>query len=168
MMCPSKTTNAGTSGIIGLPPHGIRLLVALLALLSYANSSWGGFVFDDSEAILGNQDVDPSTSVWEVFGHDFWGEDILSNASHKSYRPLTVLTFRWNHWLAGGLEPVGFHMVNVILHTVVSLLYLEICSMICRKSDLGSRKAITTAAVAALLFAVHPIHAESVCNGYAQ
>jgi hypothetical protein len=31
----------------------------------------------------------------DVFLHDFWGDDIQSNVSHKSYRPLTVLTFRF-------------------------------------------------------------------------
>lgn len=144
--------------------HAIRFLVVLLALMSYANSSWGQFVFDDSEAILGNQDVDPSTSFQQVFSHDFWGGNISSNTSHKSYRPLTILTFRWNHWLAGGLEPLGFHVANVALHAVVSLLYLEICMVICRRSALESCKTISTSAVAALLFAVHPIHTESVSN----
>lgn len=157
--CPTHTT----SGWCPLLQCAIRFLVVFLAVMSYCNSSWGQFVFDDSEALLGNQDVDPSsTSLQQVFSHDFWGDNISSNASHKSYRPLTVLTFRWNFWLAGGLEPFGFHLANVVLHAVVSLVYLEICTMICRKSAMGSCMTISTSAVAALLFAVHPIHTESV------
>ncbi|KFB49864.1 hypothetical protein ZHAS_00017889 [Anopheles sinensis] len=44
--------------------------------------------------------------------------------SHKSYRPLCVLTFRWNY-LLHGLEPAGYHLVNVLLHTIVSLMYFR-------------------------------------------
>lgn len=42
--------------------------------------------------------------------------------SHKSYRPLTVLTFWLNHRVHG-LEPFGYHLVNVVLHTLVTLLF---------------------------------------------
>ncbi|CAH0669236.1 unnamed protein product [Spodoptera exigua] len=42
--------------------------------------------------------------------------------SHKSYRPLTVLTFRWNYAIHG-LQPAGYHLVNLLLHALVSLLY---------------------------------------------
>jgi len=31
--------------------------------------------------------------------------------SHKSYRPVTALSFRMNHILSGGLHPMGFHVV---------------------------------------------------------
>ncbi len=158
-----KKSNKAT-GYSVIPQIAIRLVVVFLALLSYGNSSWGQFVFDDSEAILGNQDVDPwSSSLQQVFSNDFWGERVSSNVSHKSYRPLTILTFRWNYWLAGGLEPFGFHLANVVLHAVVSLLYLEICTAICQRANLDCSGAYgITPAVAALLFAVHPVHTESV------
>lgn len=147
-------------------PHQtwVRLLVCLLASLCYANSSWAQFAFDDSEAILQNKDVDPSsTTLWEVFSNDFWGTRISSNASHKSYRPLTVLTFRLNHWLAGGLEPFGFHLANVVLHVVTSLLYLEMCVTVVKRCT-GLAHVAMSPTIAAFLFAVHPIHTESVCK----
>ena len=72
--------------------------------------------------------------------------------SHKSYRPLTVLTFRLNY-LVHELAPLGYHLVNLCLHTAVSLLYHSLCC------SLLSRPA---AALAALLFAVHPVHTEAV------
>lgn len=142
----------------------IRLLVGFLALTCYVNSSWANFVFDDTEAIIGNKDVvDPAgTSLQELFSDDFWGTKLSSNASHKSYRPLTTLTFRWNYMLAGGLQPLGFHLVNIILHVVASLLYLQVCTAVCRRSGLSGAHKTTAPAVAALLFAVHPIHTESV------
>lgn len=48
----------------------------------------------------------------------------LQEQSHKSYRPLTVLTFRLNYWLHQ-LEPWGYHATNVFLHALVCLLYLR-------------------------------------------
>ena len=42
--------------------------------------------------------------------------------SHKSYRPLCVLTFRLNY-LFGELDPVGYHLVNAVLHGVVCILF---------------------------------------------
>lgn len=47
---------------------------------------------------------------------------LLQEQSHKSYRPLTVLTFRWNY-AVHGLQPAGYHLVNLLLHALVSLLY---------------------------------------------
>lgn len=49
---------------------------------------------------------------------------LLQEQSHKSYRPLCVLTFRWNY-ATHGLDPLGYHLVNVILHIVVSVLYFR-------------------------------------------
>ena len=45
----------------------------------------------------------------------------MKESLHKSYRPFTVLTFRWNY-LWSGLEAGAFHSVNVFLHCTVSLL----------------------------------------------
>ncbi|KAI5633612.1 dolichyl-phosphate-mannose-protein mannosyltransferase domain-containing protein [Phthorimaea operculella] len=72
--------------------------------------------------------------------------------SHKSYRPLTVLTFRWNY-AVHGLQPAGYHLVNLLLHALVSLLYYRVCVMFLPEF---------ASFVAAILFAVHPIHTEAV------
>lgn len=148
-----------------------RGLVGTLSIVCFINSCWGDFVFDDSEAIIGNKDVNPNTSLSKVFMDDFWGADITLKTSHKSYRPLTILTFRWNYWLAGGLKPFGFHLVNVLLHPIVSLLYLEVCRCLVddwsvrrREGSGGERssKAALCSLLAGLMFAVHPVHTESV------
>ena len=69
------------------------LLSVFLSSLPFLFSINGDFVFDDSEAILKNKDV-LSESWLDPFGSDFWGTNIKSNSSHKSYRPLTILTFK--------------------------------------------------------------------------
>lgn len=70
-------------------------MLAICAWASHFISLWGTFAFDDSEAIIKNKDVLPGTPVKEAFLNDFWGTDIKSNASHKSYRPLTILSYRY-------------------------------------------------------------------------
>ncbi|CAG5957608.1 unnamed protein product [Menidia menidia] len=79
-------------------------------------------------------------------------QPFLWERSHKSYRPLTVLTFRLNY-LFSELSAVTYHLLNVVLHAVVCVLYLRVCRLFLDK---------TSSLVAALLFAVHPIHTEAV------
>ena len=62
-----------------------------------------------------------------VFKNDFWGTPMNKEQSHKSYRPLTVLTFRLNY-LVHELEPLGYHLVNIILHAGVTIMYHRLCS----------------------------------------
>ena len=74
-----------------------------------SNSLEGDFVHDDVEAVLRNPDVTgamgaggghghraaAAAAVTDVFLNDFWGSPMSSNHSHKSYRPLTTLLFRY-------------------------------------------------------------------------
>lgn len=72
--------------------------------------------------------------------------------SHKSYRPLTVLSFRLTY-LFHGLEPLGYHLANVLLHAVVSCFLMSVVNEFVSS---------WSACVCGLLFAVHPIHTEAV------
>lgn len=110
----------------------------------------------------------PGTSVWRdgllfynssfqsLCHSDSWQHVYLVCAlqerSHKSYRPLTVLTFRLNY-LFSELSAASYHLLNVVLHAVVCVLFLRVCRLFLDK---------TFSLVAALLFAVHPIHTEAV------
>ena len=136
-----------------------------IALICYWNSADGDFVFDDSEAIVGNSDLEADAGVWLLWQHDFWGDPISSTTSHKSYRPLTVLTFQWNTWFTNGdLRPWGFHVANIALHGVCSLLFYALAKKIlgtssARAESIGFDWASFASAA---LFAVHPVHSESV------
>jgi len=68
--------------------------IGFLALVCYSCCLHGDFVHDDLMAIVKNPDVRSESSIVELWTHDFWGQKMSSNLSHKSYRPLTVLTFR--------------------------------------------------------------------------
>ena len=133
------------------------------------DSRHGDFVFDDSEAIVSNADIDPNGTSWtQLFHHDFWGNPVEHKTSHKSYRPLTVLSFQLDHWLAGGKHPYTFHMTNIVLHGVASLLYLLVVTCVLRQTadtDCGWN-VHPRAIIAAVIFAVHPVHTECVSHLY--
>ena len=159
-------------------------LVFAAALLSYWSSLDGDFVFDDHRGVLTNEDLDSSkTSVWEVFQHDFWGGLMSRRESHKSYRPLTVLSYRYLNFQFSELRPYGYHLVNVLLHCLASVLVLLFSRCVLgsaspspSSSSSSSGSAVVCAAgvvvvdwsmYTALLFAVHSIHTEAV-SGYHQ
>jgi hypothetical protein len=130
------------------------LFVCLWSAVCYTNSISGDLVHDDIFAIVDNEDVRPSSSLQGLFFNDFWGMSMSSNMSHKSYRPLCVLTFRMNYWLHQ-LEPWGYHFVNVLLHSLVSVAVLEFCL----RQVFGE---LRSALLTSLLFAAHPVHTEAV------
>uniref|UniRef100_A0A668A192 dolichyl-phosphate-mannose--protein mannosyltransferase n=1 Tax=Myripristis murdjan TaxID=586833 RepID=A0A668A192_9TELE len=133
---------------------GRYLVLAALCALCYSNSLHGELVHDDVWAIINNPDVRPASSLRNIFSNDFWGKRMADNTSHKSYRPLCILTFKLNI-LLGGMTPFYFHVVNVCLHCAVTCLLMHTCER-CVFDD--SRLAFITA----LLFSVHPIHTEAV------
>ncbi|XP_075887213.1 protein O-mannosyl-transferase TMTC4 [Nelusetta ayraudi] len=152
-----------------LAPLQAKATVALVSLLCFINSYDGEFVFDDSEAIVNNKDLRPTTPLSNIWHNDFWGSNLSSNSSHKSYRPFTVLTFRLNYLLAGGLHPVGFHVLNIILHAVVSALMIDVFAILTgglARDEKGRMLncAPKTSLLASLLFATHPVHTESVAG----
>lgn len=129
----------------------VTLIVGVVTAC-YWNSLFCGFVFDDVSAILDNKDLHPSTPLKTLFQNDFWGTPMSEERSHKSYRPLTVLTFRLNYLLSE-LKPMSYHLLNMIFHAVVSVLFLKVCKLF-----LDNRSSV----IASLLFAVHPVHTEAV------
>ncbi|KAL7983882.1 hypothetical protein Chor_000758 [Crotalus horridus] len=115
------------------------------------------------------QDLRADTPLGDLWHHDFWGSKLSSNTSHKSYRPLTVLTFRINYLLAGGFHPFGFHIINIILHCIISVLIVDVFSILLgglHYTNKGRRLNFVpkSSLLAALLFAVHPVHTECIAG----
>lgn len=159
------STNAGAS------KNFLQFLtIVIVCSICYYNSTQCALVFDDISAIKDNKDLRPNTPLRNIFLNDFWGTPMRKEQSHKSYRPLTVLTFRWNYF-AHQLDAFGYHFVNVILHIVVCLLYKKACRLLlpssrgernCSSSSLPNNNNTNSCFIATLLFAVHPIHTEAV------
>lgn len=138
-----------------LPYPIAACIVGICACICFVNSLSGEFVFDDSEAIVNNNDIRSETPLGNLFHNDFWGTRLTHPSSHKSYRPLTVLSFRLNYvW--GALEPLSYHAVNIVLHCLVSIMSLRVFYVVFGN---GAPRA---AVLCAILFATHPVHTEAV------
>lgn len=142
------------------PPHRVRttpvslalLLVVALAVVAFANTVSFGFVWDDRILILAGRLPRALDRLIEIFTSDFFHRSEVDNA-YGYYRPLTTLSYVWDYtWWR--LEPFGYHLTNVLLHATNSVLAF----FVLRRFGIGDRPTL----VAAALFAVHPIHAESV------
>ena len=130
--------------------------LALLCVVCFGNGLFGDFVHDDVFAIVNNQDLRPETPLLSLLHNDFWGKPMSDPTSHKSYRPLSVLSFRLNYALHG-LEPWGYHAVNVLLHVACTLCFWWACRNVTfRGRDEGA------SVVAGAIFATHPVHVETV------
>ncbi|GAB6030299.1 hypothetical protein CHUAL_005973 [Chamberlinius hualienensis] len=129
-------------------------LLFVTCFVCYFNTLSCAFVFDDISAVRDNKDLRPSTPIVNLLWNDFWGTPMHKEQSHKSYRPLCIATFRFNYFIHE-LQPMGYHLVNVLLHATVTIVYYWFCLLFLSPN---------TSVVAALLFAVHPIHTEAVAG----
>ncbi|XP_071791309.1 protein O-mannosyl-transferase TMTC1-like isoform X1 [Asterias amurensis] len=130
--------------------------IFVLATLCYVNTLGYDLVHDDVFAIQNNRDVRPGTPLRNLLWDDFWGKPMSDNSSHKSYRPLCVLSFRLNY-LVHELQPFGYHVVNIILHAVVSIVFTCVCQTVVFNELLPT-------AIAGIFFSSHPIHTEAVAG----
>jgi len=133
--------------------HSAGIFCCLIAVVAYLNTLDCDLCYDDHPGIIKNRDLRPNVSWTNLLWDDFWGTPMHDNDSHKSYRPLCVATFRLNY-LLHELQPMGYHLVNVLLHGAVCYLYVQLCGVIF--------SVVWPALIAGLLFAVHPIHTEAV------
>ncbi|XP_030221030.1 protein O-mannosyl-transferase TMTC2 isoform X1 [Gadus morhua] len=132
-----------------------ELVCGVVAVLLYVNTLGADFCYDDSRAIKTNQDLLPETPWANIFYDDFWGTLLTHSGSHKSYRPLCTLSFRLNHAL-GGLDPRGYHLVNVAFHGAVTGLFTLLARLLLGRGPWSL--------LAGLLFASHPVHTEAVAG----
>ena len=94
-------------------------------MLVHLNSLSGDFVHDDIPAVVRNPDVVGSSSWLDLFANDFWGTPMHDWKSHKSYRPVTVATFRYS------LTASLYTVLRFVRHYRVMLLGSQVtCSSI--------------------------------------
>lgn len=106
----------------------------------------------DDRLVLLDARILGHTGLAEVFRTDYW-QHAGSAESADLYRPLTILSFRWNHAVAGP-SAAAYHAVNVVLHAAVSALVATLVGALFGGPRL--------AAASGLLFALHPVHTEAV------
>ena len=119
------------------------LALGLLVVGGYFPAFFAGFVWDDE--IITEAVIQEWSGLWRIY---FSPTDI-EREGH--YWPLVYTTFWLEHKL-WGYDPIGYHVVNVLLHLVNTLLLWR----------LVARLTVPGAWLLAAAFAVHPLHVESV------
>ena len=121
------------------------LVLGVLVVVCYLPAMlWGGFVWDDS-ILLDAKPVQDVSGLWQIW----FSPSAIEGEGH--YWPLVYTTFWLEHKL-WGFDPTGYHIVNVLLHLANTLLLWH----------LMRRLSVPGAWVVAAVFAVHPLHVESV------
>lgn len=137
---PGALSFAGFTRRDALAILGLTILVCV----SYYPSFAAGFVWDDYVFT-----DEPVIHAWSGLWNIWFSPADIRHEGH--YWPIVYTTFYLEHKL-WGLDPLGYHIVNLALHLVNSLLVWR----------LMGRLAVPGAWLVAAVFAVHPVHVESV------
>lgn len=119
------------------------------ALVVYVNCLGHSFVWDDQYLVVDNPQIKDWRRVASLFVSDLFPPVQPSGY----YRPLQALTnlADYHVW---GLLPAGFHLTNILLHAAAALMFYAVVVVLLRNPH--------AALLAALLFAVHPLHTEAI------
>jgi protein O-mannosyl-transferase len=132
------------------------ILAAVLVLAcvgAYWNAPGGEFVWDDINLIVMDYQIRDISFIKNVFTRDFFG--FQDNARKYGYfRPIITISFMIDYAL-WELDAAGYHITNIITHILATIFIFLIFLRLVPGKALGPF-------IAALLFAVHPIHTENV------
>jgi len=128
------------------------LLVALVAVCVHGRAFENGFALDDIRLVESNPAIASLARIPRLFLEPYWN---TPGEHYGLYRPLTIASLALDRAIFGP-GPVGFHLVNVLLHAGVAAL----AWMTLRR--VGTHYG--TALLGAGVFAVLPVHTEAVAN----
>jgi len=124
----------------------------------YVNTLENDFIHDDKHEILENPWIKDTKFIPNFFLSHSWGFRDPTVASNY-YHPLRLIVYTIQYRLFG-TQPFGYHLTNVIIHTMVTVMVFLISISLFKQ--IFNERAILFPAAASLLFAVHPIHTEAV------
>src|SRR5687768_8817199 len=102
----------------------------------------GGFIWDDDDHVRNNATLRSAEGLLRI-----WSDP----RSLPQYYPLTHTSF-WIEYRLFGDSAGGYHIVNILLHTAAAILLWRVLVLL----------EVPAALLAACLFAIHPVQAESV------
>jgi tetratricopeptide (TPR) repeat protein len=126
--------------------RSISLLLGAVLVVATVVAYWpalkGGFIWDDPDYITNNHQLRSAEGLWEIW---------TNTRSIPQWYPLVHTTY-WIEYHLWGLAPLGYHLVNVLLHAGGALLLWKLLKKL----------QVPGAWLAAAIFALHPVHVESV------
>ncbi len=145
----------------GPPSWAVATGLAILIGLIYGPAVNTPFIFDDVNAIVQNDSI---TSLWPMIG---WVRPGPLNPPFElptTARPLVNASFAVNYYF-GGLDPTGYHVVNLVLHFFTAMLLWGITKRTLRLPYFHGefeQSAGWLALGVAMLWALHPLQTEAV------
>jgi len=131
-------------------PVVLLAVIAALTFLIYQSTLSFGFVWDDHVQVESNPLILSWKTLPRAFQSNLWYQ-VTPEGSY--YRPFFMVWSVLNHSLFG-LQPWGWHLTNVLLHLIATCLLFVLLRRL--------KVEYWTAAIATLLFGVHPVHIEPV------
>ena len=133
-----------------ISPARALVICAVLVAVCYVNALPNAFILDDVLIVAGNEHI-RHISPFQLLLQSYWGD--LNHAG--IYRPLTILSFSleypiWHLWAP------GFHLVNLLLHTLNGWLVFLLVS--------GLLESPVAALAAAVVYIIHPMQTEAVVS----
>lgn len=131
----------------------------IFCVIVFASGLGGDFVMDDWPVIKENSKITDTKYIPDYFTHGVWSNTDLAEETglggHSLYRPVFLLTLNLSYQLWGD-NALGYHALNLTLHSINTILVFFLV--------LGflSPAYRMVAGMSAAIFAVHPVHVESI------
>ncbi len=135
-----RPDSARPHALVRFAPYWVIPIATLIAYAPVLTN--GGFIWDDDDYVTENELLTAPDGLSRIW---------LEPKESPQYYPLVFTTFRIERSL-WGLDARGYHAVNVALHVTSALVLLALLR----------RLKVPGAWAAALVFALHPMHVESV------
>lgn len=141
---PSKA--AETTSVVQRTPSFLSLdwpwalILFLAVIVTYLPVLQAGFIWDDDDHVTANPCIIGPLGLKEIW-----------TTSNARYYPLVLTTF-WIEHALWGLQPFGYHLVNVLMHAVSAVLLWRVLLSL----------QVPGAWLGAALWALHPVEVESV------
>ncbi len=135
----------GVGDLFSARPERLWLFAIILVvatILLYRQAWNGGFIWDDDYYVTKNYLLTSPDGLWRIW---------FSLESPSQYFPLTYTTFRLER-AVWGLNPTGYHWINILLHATNALLLWRLLAQL----------QVPGGWLAAGIFALHPVQVESV------
>ncbi|MFC2093514.1 tetratricopeptide repeat protein [Bacteroidota bacterium] len=129
------------------------IVLTVLTFIIFYNSLDNEFVFDDESVVVNNLSLQDFSNIPKYFS----GSEGFHKVIGRYYRPIVSSTYTVDYAI-WELNPLGYHLTNIIIHIISCLLLFAVLAELFGKYKYG----ILASLIASLIFASHPIHTEAV------
>jgi protein O-mannosyl-transferase len=143
------------------------ILLTFVCAAIWSNSLHNSFVWDDNYLVVDNSYIQHIENIPLFFTPHYWNQ-LYPFHSRGVYRPVRAVTLAIDYYL-WGLHPIGYHLSNVLLHMANTFLVYYLVLLLTghikhegKRLDDQHTAFFSLPFGAALLFAIHPAHTESI------